>query len=167
MMLYICTALYIIHNIYRKGKKTNNYIHICMGYFCFFGQESKYVVACLQIRIKGQFKNLHFLCNEHQIEIVVLSMPSTSTVHAQVSTNFTDGYANKFDNHYIMGQIIELPLDKLWDKSIHSSGLILELYQVHRNFKSQFYITSQTRDFFLTTKHLKERKELVFPTIKD
>ena len=99
--------------------------------------------------------------------MVVLSMPSTGAVHAQAFKFFTVGYANKSNIHCIMGQIIKLPLDKLWDKSIHSSGLILELYQVHRNFKSQFYITSQTRDFFLTTKHLKERKELVFPTIKD
>ena len=66
-----------------------------MGYFCFFGQESKYVVAFLQIRMKGQFKNLHFLCNEHQIEIVVLSMPSTGTVQAQASTHLTVGYTKK------------------------------------------------------------------------
>ena len=58
-----------------------------MGYFCFSGQESKYFVACLQIRMKGQFKNLHFLRNEQQIEIVVLSMPSTGKVYPQASTN--------------------------------------------------------------------------------
>ena len=47
--------------------------------------------------------------------------------------------ANKFDNRIIM-QIKELSLEKLWDKSIYSSGEILELYQVHRNFESEFYI---------------------------
>jgi len=42
-MLYICTALYIIHNIYRKGKregkKRKNYLH---GLFLFLGAR-KYV----------------------------------------------------------------------------------------------------------------------------
>ena len=79
--------------------------------------------------MKGLFKNLHFLCNEQQIEIVVLSMPSTGTAHALASTNFTVAYATKCDHGYIIGQIIKLSLDKLWDKSIHSSGLILGLYQ--------------------------------------
>lgn len=44
-------------------------------------------------------------------------MPSTGTAHALASTNFTVAYATESDHGY-MGQIIELPLDKLWDKSI-------------------------------------------------
>ena len=142
-----------------------------MGYFCFFGAK-KVNMLLLVYRLGWRVSSRICIFYVMNIKLKLLCwvhccVECTGKVHAQASTNFTVGYANKFDIRYIMGQIIELPLDKLWDKSIYSSGLILGLYQVHRNFKSQFYITSQIRDFFLTTKHLKERKELVFPTIKD
>ena len=73
MMLYICTALYIIHNIYRKGKREGKKEKELFAWAIFVSlgkKVCKYVVPCLDDRLgsititKGSGQEL---CNEQQI----------------------------------------------------------------------------------------------------